>query len=147
MPLTAWTAPTVKSGVDSKVLHRNAISVSQAGMGGMGGGGYAPMAGAARNGDSRDYESTRPAGTLEGGGEQGAGLSAAGQSWQPAAHQAEFTVSNVSWGPTSALFDELVAPAEPEPEAFAEEPDRTLEQVSNRWVSPAVIGAGGGVRQ
>ena len=147
MSLTAWTAPTVKSVVDSKVLHRNAISMGQAGMGGIGGGG------------TRRW--LRPPSTATAGITNRPGLperwkaaasrvrvlSAAGQSWQPAAHQAEFTVSNVSWGPTSALFDELVAPAEPEPEAFAEEPDCTLEQVSNRWVSPAVIGAGGGVRQ
>jgi hypothetical protein len=146
MPLAAWTAPDVKSGADSKPLPRTAVSVGQTGMGGMAGGGYAPMAAAGRGGDSRDYESTRPAGTLEGGGEPGAGLSNSGQSWQPAAHQAEFTVSSVTWGPNSALFDELAAPEVPEPEAFAEEPGRTLEQVSNGWVAPAVIGAEGVVR-
>jgi hypothetical protein len=146
MPLAAWAAPDVKSSADSKLLPRTAVSAGQTGMGGMAGGGYAPMAASGRGGDSRGYESTRPAGTLEGGGEPGAGLSDSGQSWQPTAQQAEFTVSSVSWGPDSALFDELVAPAVPEPEAFAEEPGRTLEQVSNGWVAPAVIGAEGVVR-
>jgi PPE family len=146
MPLAAWTAPNVKSSADSKLLRTTAVSVGQPGMGGMAGGGYAPMAANGRGSDSRDYESTRPAGALEGGGEPGAGLSDSPQSWQPAAHQAEFTVSSVSWGPNSALFDELAVPAVPEPEAFAEEPGRTLEQISNGWVAPAVIGAEGVVR-
>jgi PPE family len=146
MPLAAWTAPDVKSSADPTRLQRTGFSARQTGMGGMGAGGYAPMAASNRGGDSRDYESTRPAGTLEGGGEPGAGLSDSGHSWQPAAQQAEFTVSSVSWGPNSALFDELATPAEPEPEGFAEEPERTLEQVSDGWVSPAVIGAEGRVR-
>ena len=60
---------------------------------------------------------------------------------QPAAQPAEFTVSSVSWGPDSAIFDELAAAPEPVPEGFAEEPARTLEQVSDGWVSPPVIGA------
>ena len=102
---------------------------------------------AASRGDSREYESTRPAGTLEGGGEPGAGLSDLGQSWQPSAQQGEFTVSSVSWGPNSALFDELVAPPDPELPGFAEEPDRTLEQFSNGWVSQPVLGADGEVRK
>jgi hypothetical protein len=146
MPLAAWAAPNVKSSADPKPSQRTASSAGQTGMGGMGGGGYAPMAASGRGGDSREYESTTPAGTLEGGGEPGAGLSDSAQSWQPAAHQAEFTVSNVSWGPNSAIFDELAAPEEPEPEGFADEPERTLEQVSDRWVSPAVIGGEGQVR-
>ena len=115
-------------------------------MAGMGAGGYAPMAAYGRN-DSREYESTRPAGTLEGSGEPTASLSDSGQSWQPAAQPAEFTVSSVSWGPNSAVFDELVAPEEPEPERFAEEPGSTLEQVSGGWASPPVIGADGEVRR
>ena len=113
----------------------------------MGGGGYAPMAGYGRNGESREYESTRPAGTLEGGGEPGAGLGDAGHVGQPAAQPAEFTVSSVSWGPDSTIFDELAAPPEPAPEGFAEEPGRTLEHVSDGWVSPAVIGADEEVRR
>jgi hypothetical protein len=149
MPLAAWTAPDVKSTTDSKSLQRNGFSARQTGagaVGGMGAGGYAPMA-ASRGGDSREYESTRPAGTLEGGGEPGAGLSDLGQSWQPSAQQGEFTVSGVSWGPNSALFDELVAPPDPELPGFAEEPDRTLEQFSNGWVSQPVLGADGEVRK
>lgn len=147
-PLAAWTAPQVKSGTDSKSVQRTAFQSSQAGASGMGGagaGGYAPM-GYGRGGDSREYESTRPAAALEGGGEPAAGLSDSGQSWQPAAQQGEFTVSSVSWGPNSVLFDELAAPAEPEPAGFAQEPESTLEQVSDRWVSPPVIGADGKLR-
>ena len=148
MPLTAWTAPDVKSGADPKV-QRTAFVGGQTGMGGVGGmgaGGYAPMAAYGR-GDSREYESTRPAGTLEGGGEPTASLSDSGQSWQPAAQPAEFTVSSVSWGPNSAVFDDLVVPEEPEPPGFADEPGRTLEQVSDGWVSPPVIGADAEVRR
>jgi PPE family protein len=147
MPLAAWTAPNVQSSGDPKSLQRTAFNggqTSAAGTGGMGAG-YAPMA-AGRGDDSREYESSRPTGSLEGGGEPGAGLSDSIQSWQPAAQQAEFTVSSVSWGPDSAIFDELAAPEEPEPEGFAEEPGRTLEQVSDGWVSPAVIGGEGQVR-
>jgi PPE family len=147
MPLAAWTAPDVKSSADPKQLQRNALGRAQTsvgGMGGMGAGGYAPMAAANRGGDSREYESTRPAGALDGGGEQAAGLSDSSPSWLPTAHHndAEFTVSSVSWGPDSAIFDELAAPDQPEPALFADEPGRTLEQVSDRWVSPAVIGDG-----
>jgi hypothetical protein len=147
MPLSAWAAPYVKPGADPKLQRATFIGgqTGAGGIGGMGAGGYAPMAACGR-GDSREYESTRPAGTLEGGGEPTAGLSDAGQSWQPAAHPAEFTVSSVSWGPTSAVFDDLVAPEEPEPEGFAVEPGRTLEQVSDGWVSPPVIGAEAEVR-
>lgn len=143
MPLAAWSAPSVKSGADPKPVQRTAFNGAHAaGMGGMGAGGYAPMAGYGRTGDGRDYESTRPAGTLEGGGEQAAGLSDSAQSWLPTAHHDDsgFTVSSVSWGPNSALFDELAVPETPEPEGFADEPGRTLEQVSDRWVSPPVIG-------
>lgn len=144
MPLAAWTAPDVKSTAAPKTsLQRVAFSAGQNVAGGMGAGGYAPMAPYGRGDDSREYESTRPAEALAGGGEPAAGLSDSGQSWQPAAHQAEFTVSSVSWGPNSALFDELAVPDEPEPEGFAEEPARTLEQVSDGWVSPPVIGDDG----
>lgn len=145
MPLAAWAAPDVKSTSDPKHVQRTAFGGGQVGMGGMAGmgaGGYAPMAGYGRGNDSREYESAQPAGTLEGGGEQAAGLSDSPQSWLPTTHHNDsaFTVSNVSWGPNSAIFDELAAPEAPEPDDFAEEPKRTLEQISDRWVSPAVIG-------
>ncbi len=62
-----------------------------------------------------DYESTQPAAALEGAGEPGAGLSDSGQPWLPAAEQNDspFMVSNVSWGPDTAVFDELAAPDGP----------------------------------
>jgi hypothetical protein len=151
MPLAPWSAPNIQSGADSKHMQRTAFGrgqMSAGGMGGMGAGGCAPMAAAGRGGEGREYESTRPAGTLEGGGEAGAGLSDSVQSWLPTAHHndSEFTVSSVSWGPNSAIFDELSVPDEPEPVLFADEPGRTLEQVSDRWVSPAVIGGDGQLR-
>ena len=112
---------------------------------GMGGAPYAPMGamGALGRGDqNHGYESTQPAAALDGAGEPTAGLSESGQPWLPSAAQndAPFTVSSVSWGPDTAVFDELVAPEHPAAEGFAEEPERTLEQVDDRWVSPPVIG-------
>lgn len=119
----------------------NAASGSNGGMGR--GGAYGPMGAHGRSNESREHDSIRPAATLEGGGEPGAGLSDNGGAWLPAAQQndAPFEVSNVSWGPNTAIFDDL-APAEPQQvEGFADEPERTLHQVSDRWVSPPVIGA------
>ena len=100
------------------------------------------MAAMARGATSREHESSLPAAALDGGGEPGAGISETGSSWLPAAQQNDtpFTVSSVSWGPNSSVFDEFSKPDEPEVPAFAEEPGRTLEQVSSRWVAPAVIG-------
>jgi hypothetical protein len=54
-------------------------------------------------------------------------------------------VSSVSWGPDTAVFDELAVPDEGQPEGFADEPGRTLEQVDDRWVSPPVIGVDRGL--
>ncbi|SUA31511.1 PPE family protein [Mycolicibacterium fortuitum] len=108
------------------------------------GGGYGPMAGAHGRGDNnREHESSVPAAALAGGGEAGAGLSETGGSWLPAAQtsDAPFTVSNVSWGPNTSVFDELAVPAAPEPPSYAADPQRTLEQVSDEWVAPPVIGA------
>jgi hypothetical protein len=145
MPLAAWSAPEVKTGSEAKSSHRSASVGAQSRMGAMGAGGYAPMGAHGRNGDDREYESTRPAGTLEGGGEPSASVSDFGPSWQPAAQPAPFTVSNVSWGPDSALFDELVVPDEPETPEFAEGPDSTGNEFASGW-APPVIGADGQVR-
>ena len=146
-PLAAWTAPEVTSGAKTASLHKTSAIGGQSRTGAMGaGGGYAPMGAAGRHGDDREYESTRPAGTLEGGGEPAASLSDTGQSWQPAAQPADFTVTNLSWGPDSALFDELAVPEEPEPPGFAEQPDSPVDQLSNGW-APPVIGADGAVRR
>ncbi|MEX3654983.1 hypothetical protein ABFW09_20040, partial [Mycolicibacterium fortuitum] len=60
-------------------------------------------------------------------------------------NDAPFLVSNVSWGPDTAVFDELAAPEVPAGEGFADEPERTLEQVDNRWVTPPVIGVDRGL--
>jgi hypothetical protein len=144
IPLAPMTANEVKSSVDPKSLQKTGFASAggSGAAGGTTGAPYAPM-GAMGRGDHRsDYESTQPAATLEGAGEQNAGLSDSGQPWLPAAEQNDspFMVSNVSWGPDTAVFDELAAPEQPQPEGFADEPGRTLEQVDNSWVSPPVIG-------
>jgi hypothetical protein len=144
IPLAPMTAAEVKSSADPKSLQKTGFA-SAGGSGaaaGMGGTPYGPM-GAMGRGDHRgDYESTQPAATLDGAGEHGAGVSDSGQPWLPAAEQNDspFMVSNVSWGPDTAVFDELGAPDGPQPEGFADEPGPTLEQVDNSWVSPPVIG-------
>ncbi len=145
-PLAPFRPTTTGSSSDPKSLQKVAV----AGGGGSGmGGGYGPMAGAhGRGGDNdREHESSLPAATLAGGGEPGAGLSDTGGSWLPAAQQSDapFTVSNVSWGPNTSVFDELVVPDGPETPAFADEPERALEQVSDRWVAPPVIGVDKGL--
>lgn len=144
VPLMPMTANEVKSTADPKNLQKAGFaSAGGSGTaGGTAGAPYAPM-GAMGRGDHRsDYESTQPAAALEGAGEPGAGLSDSGQPWLPAAEQNDspFMVSNVSWGPDTAVFDELAAPDGPQPEGFADEPERTLEQVDNSWVAPPVIG-------
>ena len=62
-----------------------------------------------------------------------------------AQNDSPFMVSSVSWGPDTAVFDELAVPDDGQPEGFADEPERTLEQVDNRWVSPPVIGVDRGL--
>ncbi|MGV0744144.1 PPE domain-containing protein [Mycolicibacterium sp. XJ870] len=145
-PLAPMFAPGINSSADPKALQKTGFAGTGGSSGaGMGGAPYAPMAAMGRNDQGRDYESVQPASALDGAGEPGAGLSDAGQSWLPAAEQNEFTVSNVSWGPDTAIFDELATPEAPAGEGFADEPERTLEQVDNRWVSPPVIGVDRGL--
>lgn len=142
--LSPMLANPVKPSAEPKELKRTSFASDTSSGSGLGrGGGYAPMAGNRREEGSRSYESFREAETLEGGGEPGAGLSDGGQTWLPAAQQSDapFMVSNVSWGPNTAIFDDLAAPEPQQVEAFANEPERTLQQVSDRWVSPPVIGA------
>lgn len=146
-PLAPWAPVAPKPSADPKAPQKMPTAGGGAASG-LGGAPYAPM-GAMGRGDTgaRDYESVRPAEALDGGGEAGAGLADAGPTWLPAAAQADspFTLTSVSWGPDTAVFDELAAsdgPAEPE---YADEPGRALEQVSDRWVSPAVIGVDKGL--
>ncbi|MDV3124025.1 PPE family protein [Mycobacterium sp. 21AC1] len=149
MPLSPMFAQNVKSTGDPKTLQKTGFAAhGGAGGGGMGGTPFAPMGAMGARGDqSRDYESVQPAAALDGAGEQGAGASDPGQSWLPATAQndAPFTVSSVSWGPDTAVFDELAAPEGPTVEGFADEPERTLEQVDSSWVSPPVIGVDRGL--
>ncbi|QLL05995.1 PPE domain-containing protein [Mycobacterium vicinigordonae] len=142
--LSPMLASPVGLSKEPQQLRKASFTSDSSSGSGMGrGGGYAPMAGTRRDGSNHTYESFREPGTLEGAGEAGASLSDGGQSWLPAAQQndAPFTVSHVSWGPNTAIFDDLAAPEPEHVEGFAEEPERTLQQVSDRWVSPPVIGA------
>ncbi|MBX9983032.1 MAG: PPE family protein [Mycobacterium gordonae] len=143
--LSPMLATPVAASGEAKELKKTGFKSDGSSGGGMGrgGAGYAPMAGHRRDGSGQSYESFREAGTLEGAGEPGASLSDGGQSWLPAAQQSDapFEVSHVSWGPNTAIFDDLAAPDPQQAEGFAEEPERTLQQVSDRWVSPPVIGA------
>ena len=142
MPLSPWNATGPKSSNDAKAPQKMP-SVGSAAGSGLGGAPYAPLGALGRgDGGAREHDSVRPAAALDGGGEAGAGLSDSGPAWLPAAQQnnSPFVVSSVSWGPDTAVFDELSAPDEPGEPEFANEPARNLEQVSDRWVSPPVIG-------
>ncbi|MCV7283243.1 PPE domain-containing protein [Mycolicibacterium flavescens] len=143
MPLAPMTAQEVKSTSEPKNLQRT-VSASAGGAGGAGmhGAPYAPIGAMGRGDQGRDYDSDQPAAALDGAGEPAAGLSDSGQPWLPTAadNDAPFTVSNVSWGPDTTLFDELVTSEEPVVEGFADEPARTLEQVDDSWVAPPVLG-------
>jgi hypothetical protein len=146
MPLAPMLAQGVQSSADPKSLKNvgSGSAGASSGGAGMGGAPYAPMApmGAMGRDQNHGYESTQPASALDGAGEPGAALSDSGQSWLPSTGQNDspFMVSNVSWGPETAVFDELATPEEPAVEGFAEEPEGALERVDDRWVSPPVIG-------
>ncbi|MGH3583636.1 MAG: PPE domain-containing protein [Mycobacterium sp.] len=148
-PLGAFRVAAVKSSGETKRPSAGtAVSGTSAGAGpGMGGmGGYGPMAaGMSRGDNSREHESALGTDALAGGGEPGAGLADSGTNWLPATAKSDtpLLVSNVSWGPTSSAFDGLVVPSEPEAPTYADPQESTLEQVSDHWVSPAVIGRGG----
>jgi PPE family len=144
MPLAPMMAQEVRSTSEPKGLQKSGFaSGGGSGATGMGGAPYAPWGAMGRGNQSGgEYESTQPAAALDGAGEPAAGLSEPGQTWLPAAEQNDspFTVSSVSWGPNTAVFDELATPEEPAAEGFADEPERALERVDDRWVSPPVIG-------
>lgn len=148
-PLAAFRAADVKSSNTAKQSRKVQSVGSASGMAGVGPAGYGPMAGLARSGGNTREHHSSLAGAVDGGGELGAGVSASEPPWLPAAQHSEapFVVSQVSWSPSTSVFDELAAPAGPEPPQFADAPAPTLEQVSNRWVSPPVIGADKGLRQ
>jgi len=145
-PLGAFRVAQVKSSGEARHSSSGAAVSSTsagAGMGGMGG--YGPMAaGMARGADSREHESALGTEALAGGGEPEAGLADGGANWLPTAAKSDapLLVSNVSWGPTSSAFDGLVPPSEPQVPGYADSPRPTLEQVSDHWVAPPVIGRG-----
>jgi hypothetical protein len=141
--LSPWVGQPVKSSGESKAIKPVSFTSASGGTSGMGGGGYGPMGGmgARGNNENREHESVSPAAPLAGGGEASASESGP-DTWLPATQQndAPFTVSNVSWGANTAIFDELVAPVESNEPVFEDEPERALEKVSDRWVAPPVIG-------
>ncbi|MBB5167582.1 PPE domain-containing protein [Mycobacterium sp. AZCC_0083] len=148
-PLAPFRAREVSSSRASKQLQTagSAGGGSAAAGAGPTGSGYGPMAALGRAGASREHQSSMQPATLDGGGEPGAYPSPSGGSWLPAAGpgDAPFVVSDVSWGPSTSVFDDLVGPDQPEAAPYAEDPERTLQQVSDRWVSPPVIGADKGL--
>jgi hypothetical protein len=140
-PLGARMAADIKS-TDQDHAPKRVSYVAAAGGAGLSGMPYAPFAPMTRGmeGD-REYESPRPPSALAGGGEAAAGISAQGQTWLPAAqiNDAPAIVDSVSWAPDTTAFDGLADPgADPDPD----EPARALEPLSDRWVSPAVLGGG-----
>lgn len=139
VPLVPWAARPV-DGSDRPGPSR-VTAVTAAGAPGFGGAPYAPMAGMARgHDDGREYESSSPPSPLEGGGESAAGLAHGGASWLPAAqvNDGPFLVETVSWGPDTSALEGL---ADPPAVAAGDAATPTLEQVSDQWVAPAVIGA------
>jgi hypothetical protein len=119
---------------------------SASGMGPMGGG-YGPMGAFGRGGgQGREHQSSL-SGSFDDGDEAGASISEGGMSWLPAAASSEapFVVSDVSWGASTSVFDELAVPDGLDASPYAEEPERALEQVSNQWVAPAVLGVDKGL--
>jgi len=145
-PLGAFRVVAVKSraGAGHSAVGTT-VDRTAAGAGpGMGGvGGYGPLAaGIARGENSRAHESTFGTGALAGGGEPEAGLTEHGTNWLPATARSETPqlVSDVSWGPTSSVFDSLVPPAEPDTPTYADPQEPSMEKVSDHWVTPAVIG-------
>ncbi|AKS31644.1 PPE domain-containing protein [Mycolicibacterium goodii] len=142
MPLGPHTGRNV-SGSERPSNGGRVSAVSPAAASTMAGAPYAPMAGLARGQDGgRDHESIYPPEVLEGGGEAAAGLAENSSTWLPATgiNDTPILLDSVSWGPDTAAFDGLADPGTA-PEEFAEDA-RTLEQVSDSWVSPAVIGKG-----
>jgi hypothetical protein len=147
-PLAPFQADEVKSSRESKALPQSASGGGPAGTGAPMGSGYGPMGAMGRAGTmGREHQSSLVTATLDGGGEPGANISPAGGAWLPAAQpsDAPFVVSDVSWGPSTSVFDDLGVADEPDTAPFADEPARTLEQVSDRWVAPPVIGADKGL--
>jgi hypothetical protein len=144
-PLAPFRADEVKSTSTSKALHNVGAAGGGSSTAPMGSG-YGPMAALGRGPSAREHQSSLAA-TLDGGGEPGTGLSQTDPWWLPAAQQSDapLMVSHVSWGPDAAAFDELAAPVEPAPPQYADAPRPTLEQVSDRWVSPPVIGVDKGL--
>jgi hypothetical protein len=146
-PLGAFKVRETKSSGQNRHSVAGAGSGTSAGTGtGMGGmGGYGPMAaGAVRGDNSREHEPALVTDALAGGGERAAGLADGGTNWLPATATTDTPtlVSKVSWGPTSSAFDGLVVPPEPEVPDHAGPLESTLEQVSEHWVTPPVIGRG-----
>ena len=147
--LASFRPNGVKSSDGVHALQQVRATGAAAPVSGMGpmGAGYGPMGALGRGDNSREYQSSLQATSLDDGNDVGASLSDNGASWLPTTQQSDapFLVSDVSWGPNTSVFDELAAPDGPEALPYADEPERALEQISNQWVSPPVIGVDKGL--
>lgn len=147
--LASFRASEVKASETPSALQQVRATAAASPASGVGpmGGGYGPMGALGRGNNGREYQSSLSATSLDDGGDVGAGLSGSDASWLPAAQQSDapFLVSDVSWGPNTSVFDELAAPSGLDALPYADEPERALEQVSNQWVSPPVIGVDKGL--
>lgn len=138
LPLSPWSARAVEGS--ERAAPSRVSAVSAAGVSGFGGAPYAPMAGMLRgHDDGREYESVTPPAPLAGGGESAAGLAGGGASWLPAAqlNDGPFVVETVGWTADTSALDGL---ADPAAEYAADGSPPVIEQVSEQWVAPAVLG-------
>ena len=147
--LASFRASGVKSSDTAPALQQVRATAASGPVSEVGpmGGGYGPMGALGRSNNSREHQSSLHSTSFDGSDGFGASPSEGSITWLPAAAQSDapFSVGNVSWGPNSSVFDELVVPDGPEAPTFADEPDRALEQVSDRWVAPPVIGVDKGL--
>lgn len=138
LPLSPWSARAVEAS--ERAAPSRVSTVSTAGVSGFGGAPYAPMAGMYRgHDDGREYESATPPVPLAGGGESVAGLAGGSASWLPAAqlNDGPFVVETIGWSADTAALDGL---ADPTAEFTADGSPPMIEQVSEQWVAPAVLG-------
>jgi len=143
--LASFRASGVKSSDTAPALQQvraTAAGAPVSEVGPMGGGGYGPMGALGRSNNSREHQSSLHSTSFDGSDGFGASPSEGSMTWLPAAAQSDapFVVSDVSWGANTSVFDELAAPDGLESLPYADEAGRALEQVSNQWVAPPVIG-------
>ncbi|BBY46734.1 hypothetical protein MARA_01640 (plasmid) [Mycolicibacterium arabiense] len=138
IPLAPFRSQAVAGTSTKAVTSSTAASGATSGGAGLGGG-YGPMGAMARGSADREHHSSIVGGPADGGAESGSSLSSSDASWIPvtSSHDAPFV--NVSWDATG--FDDGLAAGGPDVDQFAHQQGSTLEQVSDHWAAPAVIGA------